>query len=92
MMLAAQREHNYTRGPAAPSHHAVAVQDLPRAGRAPSTGGVKDIYTRKGWRRIKAAGTSQHHNKLESRAVAYACGKGVDLLRATDGGLCHGVA
>ena len=29
MMLAAQRERNYARGPTAPSHHAVAVQDHP---------------------------------------------------------------
>jgi hypothetical protein len=55
-------------------------------------GDVKDIYMRKGRRRIKAGDTSRHHNKQESRAVAYACGRGVDLLRATDGGLCHGVA
>jgi hypothetical protein len=70
--------------PVAPSHHADAVQDHPRAG-WPSTRATRRTSTRGGGqRRIKAASIARRRNKQECRAVTYACGKGVHLLRAVD--------
>jgi hypothetical protein len=47
-----------------------------------STGAAKDIYARRGRRRIKTADKAWRHNKQEGRTIVYASGRGVHLLCA----------
>jgi hypothetical protein len=62
LLLAARRERIYARSAAVPSHHAVAIQDHPRAGRPSAQTTQKDIYARRGRRRIKATGITWCYN------------------------------